>query len=51
MLDVVYLLAIAAFFALCLGYIHLCDRIIGGDDELAVDDESGEAAPLLEQAA
>lgn len=31
MRDVVYLLIVVAFFALCVGYVGLCDRIIGPD--------------------
>lgn len=31
MRDVVYLLIVVAFFTLCVGYVGLCDRIIGPD--------------------
>ena len=32
MADVTYLLAVFAFFVLCVGYVRLCDRIIGADE-------------------
>ena len=31
MADVLFLLLTAAFFALCVGYVRLCDRIVGPD--------------------
>jgi hypothetical protein len=32
MADVLVLLLIVAFFALCVGFVRGCDRIIGPDD-------------------
>jgi hypothetical protein len=32
MADVWVLLLIAAFFAVCVAFVHGCDRIIGDDD-------------------
>jgi hypothetical protein len=29
--DLVFILIAIAFFALCVGYVRLCDRIIGPD--------------------
>jgi hypothetical protein len=29
--DIVFLLVTVAFFVLCVGYVKLCDRIIGPD--------------------
>jgi hypothetical protein len=31
MADLVFLLLALAFFALCAGYVQLCDRILGPD--------------------
>ena len=38
MKDLVVILMITAFFALCLAYVHWCDRIIGPDPVDAVDE-------------
>jgi hypothetical protein len=32
MADVIFVAVICAFFALCVGYVRWCDRIIGPDD-------------------
>jgi hypothetical protein len=37
MADVWVLLLIAVFFAVCVGFVRGCDRIIGGDDNLDLD--------------
>ena len=34
MADLVFLGLTAAFFALCVGYVSLCDRILGPDPEM-----------------
>jgi hypothetical protein len=31
LVDLVFLLIVLAFFAVCVGYVRLCDRIIGPD--------------------
>ena len=31
MADLVFIVIVVAFFALCLGYVRLCDHIIGPD--------------------
>ena len=49
MSDVIFLLTIVAFFALCVAYIRACDRIIGPDVELELVDED-EAATVEEAA-
>ena len=36
MTDLLVLAVTLAFFALCAGYISLCDRLIGPDDVLSV---------------
>lgn len=45
MSDLLVIVVTAAFFRLCLGYVRLCDRIIGPDQEgaLAVVILHGEA--------
>ena len=41
MADLVFIVIVVAFFALCVGYVRLCDHIIGPDTDhdLIVDDE------------
>jgi hypothetical protein len=34
--DLLVIVVIAAFFRLCLGYVRLCDRIIGPDQDGAL---------------
>lgn len=53
MYDVIFLATIVAFFALCVAYIHACDRIIGPDAEFELGSEADvvEPAKSLEQAA
>ena len=40
MSDVLVIVMTVGFFALCVAYVALCDRIVGADDP-----ESGEPAP------
>jgi len=42
--DVVFLLGLAAFFALCVGLVKFCDHIVGGDVAVA----PGAAAPTID---
>ncbi len=49
MADLLYLATLLAFFALCSGFVSLCDRIIGPDsaaggplDDAEADDGAGE---------
>ena len=37
--DVIFLVVIVVFFAVCALYIRACDWIIGPDDEFELDDE------------
>ncbi len=39
MIDVVLLLVVVAFFALCVGYVRVCDRIIGPDPALPAEED------------
>jgi hypothetical protein len=46
LVDVVFLLIVVAFFGVCIGYVRLCDRIIGPDPHptsTAVDVDREEA--------
>lgn len=46
MADLLMLAVVAGFFALCVGYIALCDRILGPDaDVLESDTIDVESAP------
>lgn len=42
MADVVYLLITVAFFALTVGFIRICDRIIGSDADAGALDGDAE---------
>ena len=39
MADLVFILITVAFFALCVGYVRVCDRIIGPDPRVERTDE------------
>jgi hypothetical protein len=41
MADLVFLGLTAAFFAVCVAYVSLCDRILGPDGELPAANEQG----------
>ena len=41
MYDIVSVLFVLAFFALCVAYTHACDRILGPDEQLAAEAVSG----------
>jgi hypothetical protein len=46
LVDLVFMLIVVAFFVVCIGYVRLCDRIIGPDPQqvsTAVDDDLQEA--------
>ena len=44
MADLVFLGLTAAFFALCVGYVSLCDRILGPDPEVPASSTTEGAA-------
>jgi hypothetical protein len=51
MADVWVVLTIAAFFALCVGFVWACDRIIGSDEQsdlatVPADPDSGAPAEV-----
>ena len=37
MIDVLYIAVIIAFFALMVGFVRLCERVVGKDDAIDVD--------------
>jgi len=45
MADVLFVAVLVAFFAVCVGFVRLCDRVIGGDEAVAPSaaDEPDEA--------
>ena len=50
MYDVIFLATIIGFFLVCVGYIAICDRIIGPDSEFELEvvgdgDGDGDGAP------
>ena len=51
MRDVVVLAVIALFFAVCVAYVHWCDRIIGPDPDDLRDDERSDTDRLVDVAA
>ncbi len=44
--DLVFLLGLAAFFAVCVGLVKFCDHIVGGDVDVAV--VPGATAPKID---
>jgi hypothetical protein len=51
MLDVLMLLLIAAFFAVCVAYVRWCDRIIGPDPVDLGEGAHPQAKPEVEAVA
>ena len=43
MYDIISVLFILVFFALCVAYTHACDRILGPDEQAAA--EAADAGP------
>lgn len=50
MTDVIVLILTAAFFAIAVAYVGLCDRIIGPDPEPPIDQAelNGADAPMVD---
>ncbi len=48
MADVLFLIVLVAFFMLCVGFVRICDRVIGVDATVApassIDDDERVAA-------
>jgi hypothetical protein len=43
--DLVFMVITIAFFAVCVAYVRLCDRIIGPDPATAAPVPAGKAEP------
>ena len=52
MLDVLYIAVLIAFFALMVGFVHLCERIVGKEDvsEVGLTDDDVEATDRTDSA-
>ena len=50
MADLVFILITFAFFAVCVAYVQVCDRIIGPDPAVRESYEVREPSPLEEVA-
>jgi hypothetical protein len=50
MRDLIFLLVFAAFFAIAVGVLRLCERIIGPDDAATDGSETAPAAELVDAA-
>ena len=51
MYDIVSVLFVLGFFALCVAYTHACDRILGPDDQAEVEGASDQPRPADEAVA
>lgn len=40
--DALFIAILVAFFGLCVGFVHLCDRVIGVDEAPLVDIDTSE---------
>ena len=50
MYDVISVLFVLAFFALCVAYAHACDRILGPDDQAETDAIPGDPSGPADEA-
>ena len=50
MYDIISIVFVLGFFALCLLYVQACDRILGPDEELAVPVAPGEPTRPADEA-
>lgn len=46
MRDVVFVAVTVAFFMLCVGYVALCDRIVGDDTESVTSADQVDDGPM-----
>ena len=54
MVDVLYIAVLIAFFALMVGFVRLCERVVGKDDAIDVDladdgADAGDGAPATDR--
>ncbi|HEY5170604.1 MAG TPA: hypothetical protein VIK54_02640 [Acidimicrobiia bacterium] len=50
MYDLISVVFVVGFFALCVAYAHACDRILGPDEQAAVDATTGEPSEPTDEA-
>jgi hypothetical protein len=48
--DIIAVLFVLGFFALCLLYVNACDRILGPDEQVAADAPAGEPSGPADEA-
>jgi hypothetical protein len=48
--DIVCVLFVLIFFALCVAYTHACDRILGPDDQVATETVSDDLSGPTDEA-
>ena len=49
MVDLLFVVVTIAFFVVCVGYVHVCDRIIGPDPRSSSDESGGEGRELVDE--
>ncbi len=50
MYDIISVAFVVAFFALCVAYTHACDRILGPDEQAAVEPNNVEPSGPADEA-
>ncbi len=50
MYDIISVAFIVGFFALCVAFTHACDRILGPDDQVALDAIPGDPTGPADEA-
>ena len=50
MYDIISVLFVLAFFALCVAYTNACDRILGPDDQVAAEEVPDDRAGPTDEA-
>ena len=50
MYDIISVLFVLVFFALCVAYTHACDWILGPDEQAATDAVSGDRSGPTDEA-
>ena len=50
MYDIVSVLFVLVFFALCVAYTNACDRILGPDEQVATETASGDRSGPTDEA-
>ena len=50
MYDIVSVLFVLVFFALCVAYTNACDRILGPDEQVAAEADAGDGPAPTDEA-